>query len=227
MLTVWNKVKGTGGHRINYNNLRNMVSFSRKECLVGLACTVVLLKFTVGSLPAVDGYDSADSSASYEEPMFKYENHLNNTRYQTINEKQMVGVHRRNFPDPEDLKATYSSNTHPRFDQYPFHCSACQFRSVFAKASLKSIKAHVLMKLGFEHPPNQTNYPKVPDDILKNFNEKISPSQQSRMRDAGDNQYMGDDPSVHDQPDEIEDEFDYYQITNKIYIFPNRKLISN
>lgn len=124
--------------------------------------------------------------------------------------------------DGDDLKATYSADS--RFDKHPFHCSACQFRSVFAKASLKSIKAHVLLKLGFEYPPNQTNYPKVPDDILRSFNEKISHSQQSRMLEAGDQQFMGDDPNIHDQPEEKDEDFDYYQITNKIYILPNQTL---
>ncbi|EAT44408.1 AAEL004220-PA [Aedes aegypti] len=181
---------------------------------------LVLLKFTVGLIPAIHGYDSSDSSGSMEETVISHDNHLNNTHYKTLSEKQIVSMHRRMNYDGDDLKATYSADS--RFDKHPFHCSACQFRSVFAKASLKSIKAHVLLKLGFEYPPNQTNYPKVPDDILRSFNEKISHSQQSRMLEAGDQQFMGDDPNIHDQPEEKDEDFDYYQITNKIYILPNR-----
>ncbi|XP_055643655.1 uncharacterized protein LOC129779907 [Toxorhynchites rutilus septentrionalis] len=182
---------------------------------------LLLLKFTVGLLPVSDGFDSRDVSSSLEETIIKYDNNLNGTHYKTMSDRQIVDVHRRNF-DPDDLKATYTSNSHPRFDQHPFHCSACQFRSIFAKASLKSIKAHVLLKLGFEYPPNQTNYPKVPDNILRSFNDKIDYNQNPRMSEAGDSQYMGDDPRVVDEQDGIDNDSDYYQITNKIFILPNR-----
>lgn len=186
--------------------------------------SLLLFKCTLGLLPGSDGYDSSDSSASVEETVLKYDNNLNvSQHFKSLNEKQL-GVHRRHYDSEDDLKATYSG--HSRFEQHQFHCPACQFRSVFAKASLKSIKAHVLLKLGFEYPPNQTNYPKVPEDILKSFNEKIGHSQHNRMRDAGDQQYMSDDPNAHDRMDEVEEDFDYYQITNKIYILPNRKLFS-
>ncbi|KAL9697807.1 hypothetical protein quinque_001248 [Culex quinquefasciatus] len=181
--------------------------------------SLLLFKCTIGLLPGSDGYDSSDSSASVEETVLKYDNNLNvSQHFKSLNEKQL-GVHRRHYDSEDDLKATYSG--HSRFEQHQFHCPACQFRSVFAKASLKSIKAHVLLKLGFEYPPNQTNYPKVPEDILKSFNEKIGHSQHNRMRDAGDQQYMSDDPNAHDRMDEVEEDFDYYQITNKIYILPN------
>lgn len=192
--------------------------------------SLLLFKCTVGLLPGSDGYESSDSSASVEETVLKYDNNLNVTQhFKSLNDKQ----HRRNYDSEDDLKATYGpvDGHGSRFEQ--FHCPACQFRSVFAKASLKSIKAHVLLKLGFEYPPNQTNYPKVPEDILKSFNEKTGHGGQ-RMREVGggggggDQQYMSDDPSAHrhgeHDDDEVEEDFDYYQITNKIYILPNRKL---
>uniref|UniRef100_A0A1Q3FPU8 Putative transforming growth factor beta bone morphoproteintic protein n=1 Tax=Culex tarsalis TaxID=7177 RepID=A0A1Q3FPU8_CULTA len=179
--------------------------------------SLLLIKCTLGLLPGSDGYDSSDFSGSVEETVLKYDNNLNVTQhFKSLNDKQL----RRNYDSEDDLKATYSG--HSRFEQHQFHCPACQFRSVFAKASLKSIKAHVLLKLGFEYPPNQTNYPKVPEDILKSFNEKVGHGQHNRMRDsAGDQQYMSDDPSAHDRMDEVEEDIDYYQITNKIYILPN------
>ncbi|XP_062553998.1 uncharacterized protein LOC134219289 [Armigeres subalbatus] len=219
MPSAWSAGDSNRQQQSKNNVACNIKRYSVRLPLMWGIYALVLLKFVIQLVPGVHGYDSSDSSTSIEETIIRHDNHLNNTHYKTLSEKQIIGMHRRASYD-DDLKATYSSD--PRFDNHPFHCSACQFRSVFAKASLKSIKAHVLLKLGFEYPPNQTNYPKVPDDILRNFNEKISHSQQTRMREAGDQQFMGDDPNVYDQPDEMDEDFDYYQITNKIYILPNR-----
>uniref|UniRef100_A0A182Y6G0 Uncharacterized protein n=1 Tax=Anopheles stephensi TaxID=30069 RepID=A0A182Y6G0_ANOST len=112
----------------------------------------------------------------------------------------------------------------PRIIQYP--CRACQYRNVYAMASLKSIKAHVLMKLGIDFMPNRT-YPKVPAHILSSFDQQQQQQQHGYQHHvtagvARDPDYMEDDPGVG-ADEEVEEDYDYYPITNKIYILAKRE----
>ncbi|XP_050071293.1 uncharacterized protein LOC126559211 [Anopheles maculipalpis] len=110
----------------------------------------------------------------------------------------------------------------PRIIQYP--CRACQYRNVYAMASLKSIKAHVLMKLGIDFMPNRT-YPKVPAHILSSFDQQQQQhgyQHHATANVARDPDYMEDDPGVG-ADEEVEEDYDYYPITNKIYILAKRE----
>ncbi|XP_055689978.1 growth/differentiation factor 8 [Lutzomyia longipalpis] len=48
-------------------------------------------------------------------------------------------------------------------------CTACRVREDLKSASLEYIKAYVLHNLGFEHPPNLTHVPRVPESIYASF----------------------------------------------------------
>uniref|UniRef100_A0A182P073 Uncharacterized protein n=1 Tax=Anopheles epiroticus TaxID=199890 RepID=A0A182P073_9DIPT len=123
----------------------------------------------------------------------------------------------------EDLPIGYSHGgpevLHTPFRNLNYHCQACQYRSVYAMASLKSIKAHVLMKLGFDFMPNRTRYPEVPRHILESFmKQETSVRRSSTVRSTD---YMEDDPSPG--AEEVEEDFDYFPTMNKIYILAKRE----
>ncbi|XP_050089059.1 uncharacterized protein LOC126573173 [Anopheles aquasalis] len=105
-------------------------------------------------------------------------------------------------------------------------CQACQYRNVYAKASLKSIKAHFLMKLGIERTPNGTAYPEVPDAIMERYQDSLrlsnAPVGQKESYDYQSDEPYGGGGMQADEPDEQDDDYDYYQITNKIFILPNQ-----
>uniref|UniRef100_A0A182KEW1 Uncharacterized protein n=1 Tax=Anopheles christyi TaxID=43041 RepID=A0A182KEW1_9DIPT len=125
------------------------------------------------------------------------------------------------YDEQEELSTDYSNGglmaIHKAFQS---HCHSCQYRNVYAMASLKSIKAHVLMKLGIDFMPNRTRYPVIPDNIVESFFRQ-QPSQYSSST-VGDKDYMQDDPSAGVE-EEVEEDFDYYPITNKIYILAKRE----
>ncbi|XP_052866110.1 uncharacterized protein LOC128272358 [Anopheles cruzii] len=158
----------------------------------------------------------------------KYDNHLNAS--QAFLEPDMISVSR--YDSSADgvhsdvADSPFGNHQHHHHHHHQFSCQACQYRNVYAMASLKSIKAHFLMKLGIEYTPNRTRYPEVPERILNSFHDKLAHRQSpvSQLKDSFD--YQGDEPSSMqaDEPEEAEDDYDYYQITNKIFILPNRTL---
>ncbi|KFB52832.1 AGAP002572-PA-like protein [Anopheles sinensis] len=184
---------------------------------VRAVCVMWLLHASVLLLPvAIRGHDSYRSEGSSKESVpsgAKYDNHLNTS--QAFQPSELTGGY-----DSAELTADYGHGDGPDspFNHHQFRCQACQYRNVYAMASLKSIKAHVLLKLGIEDLPNRTRYPEVPRHILDHFYN----SQSYRSPDPD---YLGDDPSSlqAEEPEEAEEDYDYYQITNKIYILPNRK----
>uniref|UniRef100_A0A182W0Z6 Uncharacterized protein n=1 Tax=Anopheles minimus TaxID=112268 RepID=A0A182W0Z6_9DIPT len=117
--------------------------------------------------------------------------------------------------DPDD-----GDHAHPNIQ---YHCQACQYRNVYAMASLKSIKAHVLMKLGIDFMPNRTGYPSIPEQILSNFNKQMFSRSDVKQSSGAvsDPDYVQDDPMVG--IDEVEEDYDYYPVTNKIYILAKRE----
>uniref|UniRef100_A0A182UCM6 Uncharacterized protein n=1 Tax=Anopheles melas TaxID=34690 RepID=A0A182UCM6_9DIPT len=146
------------------------------------------------------------SSSNGQEYDSSYEEHLNfSDVFTDIAEDLTTGY---SHGGPETIHTAFRS-----------HCQACQFRNVYAMASLKSIQAHVLMKLGIDSMPNRTQYPKIPRHILESFTrqEGVPLHSPSMVRDTD---YMADEPSAG--VEEIEEDFDYYPITNKIYILAKR-----
>ena len=110
--------------------------------------------------------------------------------------------------------------------------TACLARKDIEKASTESIRKHILMKLGMEHEPNETNYPK----ITKEFREFIC----KRMGISPENchgkklpnvEYQSDDPveSHYDDYDgdrdviTEEEDVQFLSFENRIYAFPSSK----
>uniref|UniRef100_A0A182RB84 Uncharacterized protein n=1 Tax=Anopheles funestus TaxID=62324 RepID=A0A182RB84_ANOFN len=128
--------------------------------------------------------------------------------------------------DAEELTPSYNLDQIDMQDTHrniQYRCQACQYRNVYAMASLKSIKAHVLMKLGIDFMPNRTGYPSVPEQILSSFNKQMF-SRSDVKQSSGvthDPDYMEDDPMI--SVDEVEEDYDYYPVTNKIYILAKRE----
>uniref|UniRef100_A0A182NRK2 Uncharacterized protein n=1 Tax=Anopheles dirus TaxID=7168 RepID=A0A182NRK2_9DIPT len=174
----------------------------RGPCHLAPAVLVVWLLSSVAC-----GQDYGSESNSKEATVSKYDNHLNASEA---------------FLDSAELTSGYSQVDpveSPFYRNHQFHCQACQYRSVYAMASLKSIKAHVLMKLGIDLLPNRTRYPEVPQHILSSFLDQQS--YQRSTSSVRDGDYMEDDPSVG--VEDPEEDYDYYPITNKIYILANRE----
>uniref|UniRef100_A0A182J4N0 Uncharacterized protein n=1 Tax=Anopheles atroparvus TaxID=41427 RepID=A0A182J4N0_ANOAO len=157
---------------------------------------------------AIRGHDYGSESGSKESVAngAKYDNLLNTS--QAFRQADLAGGY-----DSAELTAGYGDGPDSLFNHHQLRCQACQYRNVYAMASLKSIKAHVLLKLGIEQVPNRTRYPEVPRKILDTFYN-------TQSYHASELDYIGDDPSTML---ESEEDYDYYQITNKIYILPNRE----
>ena len=111
----------------------------------------------------------------------------------------------------------------------PGGCLACGHRDALKRASLESIKPHVLLKLGFHqampdlHHAGQTHFPAVPAHLLQNFlhqngGQHYAPSPHQPL----DDQMMGDQAGGGASPEggrEVveEEEDDYYPTPSTIY----------
>uniref|UniRef100_U5EPI3 Putative myoglianin n=1 Tax=Corethrella appendiculata TaxID=1370023 RepID=U5EPI3_9DIPT len=113
-----------------------------------------------------------------------------------------------------------NSNFNRNFNKFAgYSCSACQMHDVLREASLESIKAHVLMKLGFEFPPNRGTYPKVSKIILDNFYNNNTHS----MDHLDNDKMLSDDPLSYFEyvdGDNAGDIDGYNHITDYIFAFP-------
>lgn len=104
-------------------------------------------------------------------------------------------------------------------------CNACHLRDELKSESLETIKAHVLHKLGFfDQIPvmNRTQLPKIPQEIYENYYNKSGYSIKSTSRSPNDYEMLGDDPFTPGAVVVDEDD-DYFPITDSIYAFPTRK----
>lgn len=112
------------------------------------------------------------------------------------------------------------------------NCNACRMREEHKSNSLLSIRAHVLQKLGFDHPPNITNDrppPPVPESIIKDFyNSSGYPYYGNDKHDP--DRMMSDQPAVYSstfQPGHefFEEDDDYFSVMEKMYAFPKSKFL--
>jgi hypothetical protein len=109
--------------------------------------------------------------------------------------------------------------------------SVCLARKNLEEASTESIRKHILMKLGMEHEPNKTNYPKLPDELREilckrmNINsEQCFGTKQTNIEYQSDEPFAsqnGDYESGYDVVEEKDVPFMSYE--NRIYAFPSSK----
>lgn len=111
--------------------------------------------------------------------------------------------------------------------------SMCQSRKNIEEANTESIKKHILMKLGMEHEPKKTSYPKYKEEDLVKLCKRMNISVDNCLnRKSPSVEYQSDDPT-----DMIFDDFDgdheaivasdedvqFLSYENRIYAFPSSK----
>lgn len=111
--------------------------------------------------------------------------------------------------------------------------TACSARKDIEDASTESIRKHILMKLGMEHEPNKTNYPKLSEEFKERLCKKINISPADCLGKKPNNvEYQSDDPidshyddymSEHDTTIENEEDVQFLSFENRIYAFPSSK----
>lgn len=115
-----------------------------------------------------------------------------------------------------------------------YGCSTCRTRKHIKEENLASIKKNILAKLKFNHLPNMTNFPQVPEDVINYFYNSTNDRRYIRFT-SNENSFLngghrsmdghdgmqGDDPSVYgDGVDEEEEEEEFFSTTNRIYALP-------
>lgn len=137
-------------------------------------------------------------------------------------------------PKKEELQNSQLTTIKPQRAS-PNSCSnsMCQARQDIEEASTASIRKHILMKLGYEHEPNVTKYPKLTEDYrkllckLNNFS-----SEECLGKKLPKVEYQSDEP-VDSNYDEYEADRDivteeedvqFLSYENRIYAFPSSKL---
>lgn len=118
-------------------------------------------------------------------------------------------------------------------------CSStvCLARKGMEEASTESIRKHILMKLGMEHEPNKTNYPKLTEEFRERLCKKINispenclgkkfPSVEYQSDDPVDSQYVDYGEDVDRDVVSEEEDVQFMSVENRIYAFPSSKLTS-
>lgn len=113
--------------------------------------------------------------------------------------------------------------------------SACHSRKTIEEANTESIKKHILMKLGMEHEPNKTSYPKYSEKDLARLCQAMNLSVDNCLnRKSPSVEYQSDDPtdmnfddfSSFDGDHDIvssEEDVQFLSFENRIYAFPSSK----
>jgi hypothetical protein len=114
--------------------------------------------------------------------------------------------------------------------------SACHSRKSIEEANTESIKKHILMKLGMEHEPNKTSYPKYSEKDLARLCQAMNLSVDNCLNRKSPNvEYQSDDPtdmnfddfsSSFDGDHDIvasEEDVQFLSYENRIYAFPSSK----
>lgn len=107
--------------------------------------------------------------------------------------------------------------------------TACRARKDIEEASTESIRKHILMKLGMEHTPNITNYPKLTEEFLEHLCKKMNVSPENCLGKKPSNvEYQSDDPidthyEDYDDRDVVtaEEDVQFLSFENRIYAFPS------
>lgn len=110
--------------------------------------------------------------------------------------------------------------------------SACMARKDIEEASTQSIRKHILMKLGMDHEPNSTNYPKLTEEFRERLCKKMNISPENCLGKKPANvEYQSDYP-IDMQDDDYEsdrdvvtadEEVQFLSFENRIYAFPSSK----
>lgn len=140
----------------------------------------------------------------------------------------------KSVPKKEDLQNSQLTTMKPRrTSSNSCSSSMCRARKDIEEASTASIRKHILMKLGYEHEPNITKYPKLTEEYrkvlckLNNFSSeeclgKKSPSveyQSDEPVDSHYDEYEADRDIVSEEED-----VQFLSYENRIYAFPSSKL---
>lgn len=108
--------------------------------------------------------------------------------------------------------------------------NSCHKRKDIEDASTETIRKHILMKLGMEHEPNRTTYPKVPEELRERMCKSINMNHEHCLgRKLTNVEYQSDDPSDthyddYDGDRDVitdEEEVQFLSFENRIYAFPS------
>jgi hypothetical protein len=173
-------------------------------------------------------YDNSDELEDYGE-----EHHLSQSEKNNQIDRSFHAKNTTDFSlNSDDLSGSLENSP-------SFKCPACNRREEWKKASLESIKNHILQKLAMFNRTRGAPYPSVPANIINEFckNNECRDTKNGHKFDFKDHLGMqGDDPlagersaSAEGDDDEvqggreiIEDEDDdYYPVHNSIYAFPS------
>lgn len=108
--------------------------------------------------------------------------------------------------------------------------SACIARKDIEEASTESIRKHILMKLGMDHEPNTTSYPKLSEEFRESLCKKMNISPENCLGKKPPNvEYQSDYPiDMHYEDYEsdrdvvtAEEEVQFLSFENRIYAFPS------
>lgn len=138
----------------------------------------------------------------------------------------------KNVTVKSEITNAYKTTTNPR-RTFEASCSSsvCRARKDIEEASTQSIRKHILMKLGMEHEPNKTNYPKLTKEFRELLCKRININPENCFGTVLPNvEYQSDDPlESNDEYDSDRDyesddeEVSFMSFENRIYAFPNSK----
>lgn len=184
---------------------------------------------------------NAKSDSSYEDDSDNVEEESEETFIPSPEEvrkayEQQFQMHSKNVSLNNENKNSQLTTMKPIRASEEGSCSstACLARKDIEKASTESIRKHILMKLGMEHEPNQTNYPKVTKEFRELICKQMSISPENCFgRKLPNVEYQSDDPvdthyDDYDGDRDVvteEEDVQFLSFENRIYAFPSSKLM--
>lgn len=148
-------------------------------------------------------------------------------------EKQFQ-AHSKNISLNNDKQNSHLTTMKPTRTSVEGSCmsTACVARKDIEKANTETIRSHILWKLGMEHEPNQTKYPKLTREYREFMCKQMSISPESCFGKKIPNvEYQSDDPidSHYDDSESDrgvvteEEDVQFLSFENRIYAFPSSK----
>lgn len=105
--------------------------------------------------------------------------------------------------------------------------TSCLLRKDIEEASTQSIRKHILMKLGMDHEPNITTYPKLTDQFREMLCKRMNISPENCLGKKSHNvEYQSDDPNeeIYENDRDVvtaEEDVQFLSFENRIYAFPS------
>lgn len=208
-----------------------------------VATNVATISLTTPSTNSIDTSESllkSESSSdvvegeddSEDEDWDDDQNYAAPSRDEVAQEYQkQLKAYAKNTQLQNEMKNSFASTVKPRrTTEGSCLSTACLARKDIEEASTESIRKHILMKLGMEHEPNITNYPKLTEEFRERLCKKMNISPKNCLGKKPSNvEYQSDDPLGSQSEDyesdrdvvTAEEDVQFLSFENRIYAFPS------